>query len=83
MKPCDVCHELGDLDFLGRCEKCFRAYLDNLPTDSMYSTTKRLYHTDGIKGGISPAHADDIKRRVVGPDGSVFRDRGRFSIVVK
>jgi hypothetical protein len=31
MKPCIMCHkefEEKDLDFIGRCEPCFRAYLD-------------------------------------------------------
>lgn len=32
MKPCVMCKlefdELKDLDFLGRCDKCFRIYMD-------------------------------------------------------
>lgn len=74
MKHCVMCHKMADVDFLERCEPCFRNYINNVH-ETGYSTTPRLW-TDS-DGAISPAHLADIKRRKIGPDGRVYRDYGR------
>ena len=76
LKNCVMCHKEADVDFLERCEPCFRDYI-NSDHDTGLSTTKRLWTEGNMKGSISPAHLADIKRRKIGPDGKTYRDYGR------
>ena len=77
MDHCVVCKKMADVDFLGKCEPCFRDYVMNKTEDAVINT--KMFWTDGHSGKISPAHLADIKRRKLGPDGKVYRDYGKRS----
>jgi len=79
MEKCDVCqNESDDLDFLKRCEPCFRAYI-NSPDNLKPNTFKAMIR---LKGGqeLSSAHYKDILSREAQPDGQVKRKTGRLYI---
>lgn len=75
MKPCAICHEVADVDFLERCEKCFRNYLNM--SDALKPNT--LFAMVQLKDGktLSSAHYKDILSRKAQPDGSVIRNTNR------
>jgi len=76
MKTCDVCKkEVNDVDFLERCNDCFRAYV-NSPDDLKPNTFKAMIR---LKGGqeLSSAHYKDILSRQAQGDGTVKRTNGR------
>lgn len=76
MKKCSVCGELGDLDFMERCEPCFRRYVDNVQDSQFRPGIMAPGYT------VTVAHLDDIRRRKVGDGGKVYRDTGRKSFAV-
>ena len=76
MKKCSVCGKEGDLDFLERCEPCFRDYVMNVKDSRFRPGVLKNGYT------VTEAHYDDIKRRRIGDDGQVYRDYGRKSFTV-
>lgn len=77
MGICDICKNEGDLDFLGRCEPCFRRYVNEVKDDYFRPGVKAPGHKN-----VTVAHLDDIRRRRIDSDGKVYRDRGRKSITL-
>ena len=76
MEKCEVCHQEGDLDWLKRCEPCFRRYIDNVQDPQFRLGVMAPGYT------VTAAHLDDIRRRKFDSDGKVYRDRGRKSVGV-
>lgn len=76
MNKCDVCGELGELDFMRRCEPCFRNYVMNV--------VDKPYGMGVMKNGytVTAAHYDNITHRRIGTDGKVYQDRGQKSFMV-
>lgn len=73
-KKCSVCGESGDLDFLERCEPCFRGYINNVEDSHFRPGVMAPGYT------VTVAHLDDIRHRRIGTDGKVYQDRGRRSV---
>lgn len=76
-KKCVICKEAKeDLDFLERCELCFRLHVMNVKDSSFGLGKTKAGHK------VTAAHYDDIVRRRIGSDGKVYRDNGRKSITI-
>lgn len=85
MKKCVMCNkefEEKELDFAGRCEPCFKAYVtapDHLkPKLNLPYSPKLFYYSDG--GTITMAHKKDIESRRLGPDGEVVKGNDSIHI---
>jgi len=75
MEKCEKCGTLADLDFMKRCEPCFRKYLDVVVDKPSLGIMKNGY-------SVTAAHYDDITHRKIGTDGKVYQDRGQRSFIV-
>lgn len=76
MGKCDHCGKEAELDFLGRCEPCFRRYVENVQDKPYRPGVMAPGYT------VTAAHLDDIRHRRLDSDGRVYRDRGRKSITL-
>jgi hypothetical protein len=73
--PCFMCNKEAQVDWLGRCEPCFRAYLDNPVGISAPTVISKVQLTPTISA--TPAHINDIKSRRLAEDGkSTVREKG-------
>lgn len=70
---CSICHKEGDLDFLERCEPCFREYVTHVEDSNFRPGVMAPGYT------VTVAHLDDIRHRRLDSDGRVYQDRGRKS----
>lgn len=76
MEKCEKCGMKADLDFLKRCESCFRDYVMNVQDRQISLGVMKNGYT------VTAAHYDDITHRRLDSDGQVYRDRGRRSVGV-
>jgi len=65
-----------EIDFLERCEPCFRHYVMSVEDDGRMPFVKAPGYT------VTNAHLDDIRRRRIDENGKVYRDYGKKSFVV-
>ena len=61
----------------GRIENCPQCTNKHIPLSLFSRDNIHVQGAFGGKGKRTAAHNDDISRRRLAPDGSVYRDRGR------